>query len=699
MKFLVYLMTMLFVGSAIAQNPTILQGSYISNVFGNSNFVLNPNAQTNIANVTTVTATVTRSTTTPLVATSEFTVAIGTANGTATWATRAFDAGMKNNNCEARFTYRGFAATSKVHIKQGANTVASLNLTPATDPRIASINFPCGDLSAATTFQVTDTAILAGTNEIGGIYVGLATNMANVAQAEEVGSIFIGSGCNWDRTGAGSNSFGNFTANALCPTPVATGAADTTAGKIPGGKFNNLKPGKYLFMISYPQFKQGSISDWVGTRLGDGSTYGPTYFSYMQQTGELWSTVTSVWQVEYTTVTSPTIQLQGKTENTANTIRIYNDGANAGGIRLTAYRFPSSSELVVTPERQNTWGGVRYYGSALSTVVRSGSAASTTYSTFNNSTWSSNRTLQGKCAAPTSSGNDIGCSIENMPVGSYKIEAKGLMFPILGGTTALTVCSFELYETTTTTSVHNGTMNKESSGGINYETTSIGGVFTNTSLATRNFVMRGAKTADNSAGNLGQCALYYSNAGSDLSAFQIIITPLDQPSNSALYVQGPVLGAQTGAAIPAGYVGEVKRLSSGGAVNVPANNTWFTVGAGLPLPAGVWSCSASMAYNRNGASFTSVGNMIQTFSESSTTGSTYHWERQGIGRSSEVVGASFTANNVGIRPIVFYSNGSQLTWPDGVQRGTNTLYTNGFLGVFTAGTPQYISETECVRLN
>ena len=69
---------------ASAQNPTILQGSYISNVFGNSNFVLNPNAQTNVANVTTVTATVARSTTTPLVATSEFTVAIGTANGTAT---------------------------------------------------------------------------------------------------------------------------------------------------------------------------------------------------------------------------------------------------------------------------------------------------------------------------------------------------------------------------------------------------------------------------------------------------------------------------------------------------------------------------------------------------------------------------------------------------------------------------------------
>jgi hypothetical protein len=37
MKFLVYLMTLLF-STAVAQNPTILQGNYVSNVFGNSNF-------------------------------------------------------------------------------------------------------------------------------------------------------------------------------------------------------------------------------------------------------------------------------------------------------------------------------------------------------------------------------------------------------------------------------------------------------------------------------------------------------------------------------------------------------------------------------------------------------------------------------------------------------------------------------------
>ena len=110
---------------ATAQNPVILQGNYVSNVFGQSNFILNPNAQTNIANVTVSNATVTRSTTTPLVATTEFNITTSTATGYADWATRTFDQGMKNQNCEARFTYRGFSVGSTtVQIRQGSNTVA-----------------------------------------------------------------------------------------------------------------------------------------------------------------------------------------------------------------------------------------------------------------------------------------------------------------------------------------------------------------------------------------------------------------------------------------------------------------------------------------------------------------------------------------------------------------------------------------------
>ena len=669
MKFLVYLMTMLFVGSAIAQNPTILQGSYISNVFGNSNFVLNPNAQTNIANVTTVTATVTRSTTTPLVATSEFTVAIGTANGTATWATRAFDAGMKNNNCEARFTYRGFAATSKVHIKQGANTVASLNLTPATDPRIASINFPCGDLSAATTFQVTDTAILAGTNEIGGIYVGLATNMANVAQAETVA--IVNTSTTTIVNGASTKIiFTNKALDVYDEYNTATGIFKAKRAGVyaieamtlltnAGGWVQSETTELSLLKNSAAFTSQRVERQAAGTYYVDGMIFG-------------------------------TIPLAVGDEIQLNLFQ--NSGANinleSGSARnvMSIKRFPSSSELVVTPERQNTFAGVKLQGNGYSNFVTTNAWAK--FTSFTTLT----RTAFGKAKVETN--NDHSITIENMPVGNYYITATGLLGANNAGSGATTFCRFALADSATGGPQITGasvlTTGDATSPNQEVEGQTIGGIYRNTSVGNRTFFLQG-----NRVFGAGRCYVY---TDSD-AVTTISVIPLDQPSNSALYVQGPVKAAETGAAIPAGYVGEVKRLSSGGAVNVPANNTWFTVGAGLPLPAGVWSCSASMAYNRNGASFTSVGNMIQTFSESSTTGSTYHWERQGIGRSSEVVGASFTANNVGIRPIVFYSNGSQLTWPDGVQRGTNTLYTNGFLGVFTAGTPQYISETECVRLN
>ena len=198
MRFIVYLIALFMVGTAVAQNPTILQGNYITNVFGQSNFVLNPNAQTSIANVTNAT----RSITTPLVATSEFTLNL--TNGQfATWTLRAFDSGMKGQNCEARFTYRGFAtATTKAELVQNSLVVASLTLTPSTDPRIASINFPCGDLVNATTFRIAQTTANMTTvtpNEIGGIYVGLATNQANVAQAELVGT--------WKMAGASACGF------------------------------------------------------------------------------------------------------------------------------------------------------------------------------------------------------------------------------------------------------------------------------------------------------------------------------------------------------------------------------------------------------------------------------------------------------------------------------------------------------------
>jgi hypothetical protein len=601
MKFLVYLMTLLF-STAVAQNPTILQGNYVSNVFGNSNFVLNPNAQTNVANVTTVTATVARSTTTPLVATSEFTVAIGTANGTATWATRAFDAGMKGQNCEARFSYRGFAATSIVQIKQSTNVVASLTLTPATDPRIASINFPCGDLSAATTFVVTDTAILAGTNEIGGIYVGLATNMANVAQAEFVGSIqwAVTANCIWTST---NTAYSNFAADADCDDNARTvngNLTDVSVGQRPAFSAT-LKPGRYQVII------QGSIqvvnnaaqtdaqSEW---RLFDGtSQFGPSQSISAKGTASGVGGIfvpTMVFDFDVATTTSGTFDFQSKpTGATLGTTRV---DVRETNLKISVYRFPSSSELVVTPERQNTFGGVKFTGgnSTLFNTV----AASTTYANYIDATnWKPTSaggtgTYYGKATTTTTTG-ELGIKIPSMPVGTYRMTLRGNVFPdaSAGASGQYAACTVELYETTTT-----------SAFGKNYQFTGHGaaatvpgpgdfagqllmdGVFANTSVADRNFIVRAQKLFDSTTGNVGKCSAVTFN--SDIT---ITLSPLDQQSNSALYVQGPVKAAATGAAIPAGYVGEVKHSAT-----IPGCGTagQYNDGASVSLTPGIWQVTS-----------------------------------------------------------------------------------------------------------
>jgi hypothetical protein len=581
MKFLVYLMTLLF-STAVAQNPTILQGNYVSNVFGNSNFVLNPNAQTNVANVTTVTATVARSTTTPLVATSEFTVAIGTANGTATWATRAFDAGMKGQNCEARFSYRGFAATSIVQIKQLTNVVASLTLTPATDPRIASINFPCGDLSAATTFVVTDTAILAGTNEIGGIYVGLATNMANVAQAEFVGSIqwAVTANCIWTST---NTAYSNFAADADCDDNARTvngNLTDVSVGQRPAFSAT-LKPGRYQVII------QGSIqvvnnaaqtdaqSEW---RLFDGtSQFGPSQSISAKGTASGVGGIfvpTMVFDFDVATTTSGTFDFQSKpTGATLGTTRV---DVRETNLKISVYRFPSSSELVVTPERQNTFAGIKGIPNGFTNSVATGSWTKLTSGT------TLTRTVYGKAKVETN--NDYSITVENMPVGSYFVSVTNRFHTAANGVGDRTVCNFGVADTATggaqIGSIQVDSFGDASNPGAVVVGSTITGVYVNSSVTNRTFFVQAIRLA-----GAGNCRGY----GDVNGGLNITITPLDQSSNSALYVQGPVKAAATGAAIPAGYVGEVKHSAT-----IPGCGTagQYNDGASVSLTPGIWQVTS-----------------------------------------------------------------------------------------------------------
>ena len=255
--------------SATAQNPVILQGNYVSHLFSVSNFIKNPNAQTNIADITTTgTASVTRSITTPLYATSEFNVSLN-AGATISWATRNLDEGLKNQQCEARFTYRGFTTgTTTAEVVQNGVVVGSTPLTAtATNPIIGSILFPCGTLAFATTFRLSQaTANTSGTNEIGAIYIGLATNTA-VASTRIWGMAFWSDGTTIQYQGVAAST-------GFLPTPAPTnpwtrvykGSAQAPSGANQIGlSIPNLPVGDYVVTIDNgfypsPQFVAGVLT-------------------------------------------------------------------------------------------------------------------------------------------------------------------------------------------------------------------------------------------------------------------------------------------------------------------------------------------------------------------------------------------------------------------------------------------------------
>jgi len=681
------LTTLLFAGvtaatpfTTNAQNPTILQGNYVSNVFGQANFVLNPNAQTNIANVTVSNATVTRSTTTPLVATSEFNVAITSANGTATWATRTFDAGMKNQNCEARFSYRGFQATSKAQIKQGANVVAELTLTPsATDPRIASINFPCGDLSAATTFVITDTATLSGTHEIGGIYVGLATNQANVAQAELAGATeYASCAAQFSVTSA---TFASQSTVASCVLNNFGSATTTT--KDLSITIPNAKPGFYQINANILPYTLtvGTSCYWTIKEDTSGYLSGSTYASPTAGYGAS-PLGASQLSASYNNTTTATRTWRVVARSTSGACQI--DPTVAPPI-ISVYRFPTSSELVVTPETQNVWGGVVYNNQNQSLFA--GSVSPTAFSSFNNATWNQPTLLKGKAAVTTTnSGNDLGFSIPNLPVGQYKVEISGLLQPVTATQSNTQVdCNWKIVETTTSSDVAKQatevkTLNTTTNNTRDF-VNSFSGVFSNTAVSTRNFRLEANKKADNSSGALGGCQVY-SNTGptSTLNTnITFLLTPLDNASNSALYVQGPVKASETGTAIPSGYVGnQITEVTdaNGGTNSLPANSTRNL--RVLTIPPGVWLVCGSAGIN---PTVSGAQRFILSLGKSSVTNGTSGRDRIDV--------AIPAAGEVSANAPCWYE-----------QNSTNsTFYLVGYIGA-TSGTASVIGAIiRAIRLN
>jgi len=236
--------------------------------------------------------------------------------------------------------------------------------------------------------------------------------------------------------------------------------------------------------------------------------------------------------------------------------------ATYGYTDMQIARLPSSSELVVTPETQNVWGVIQGNGNDSVT-------ASSTYVTPSFFTITSTK---GKCEADST---NMACKIAYLPAGSYRVTAT--VPYLVQNTTGQSSCHVQIADNKgsgilTTQQIVTGFASNAANSGVNVSRT-----FTYTSAQTNVVFSFQHKKVLGSA-----CGVYTSSVD---RYFEITVQPLDNASNSALYVQGPVKAAGTGAAIPAGYVGE-KIEATGSSISVSTSATTIT---SLSLTPGVWS--------------------------------------------------------------------------------------------------------------
>lgn len=193
MKHLIFSFLALFSILSIAQNsPTLDLGNS-----GTKNYAKNPYGLTGKSGVTaSSSSTLTINTTAPLYGKQDFAIDATASAQTYTWTVNTFDRTLKGQNCEAKFTFSGDASLYIAYVKQSTTKVApDLNLTNESNSKSASINFPCGDLSLATTFVIESTGASAALIKVSGVYVGLNTNIGSPSISTDwidAGAITIG---------------------------------------------------------------------------------------------------------------------------------------------------------------------------------------------------------------------------------------------------------------------------------------------------------------------------------------------------------------------------------------------------------------------------------------------------------------------------------------------------------------------------
>jgi hypothetical protein len=339
----------------------------------------------------------------------------------------AIPAGLYGANCLLEFYYKGFDDQMSAYVSDGTNIVTSQTLSASPGYTKVQLNFICpssGGLRFAL-FANADAAIGYWDE----VHLGSASNISQVSQASFVGSIKYdaASSCDWGRTGGGSDSWGNFSADTDCASPTVTGSASDPGSKIPAIKFSSLPPGEYLFEARGFFYKFGTQDAPVYFRFSDGTNTTPGAGLYSGSSPDAAMNLTG--RIRYVTAQSNvTINIQGSTVNTSNTVSIGNNNATFLGLEIDVYRFPLSSETVVNYQSQNWRVDANISGANPSL----GTSAVSSYTgiedgslTLTNNTGNNVLTAQIPCSS-TNAPSGTTCSAGNESVGvSFYVPRAG----------------------------------------------------------------------------------------------------------------------------------------------------------------------------------------------------------------------------------------------------------------------------------
>lgn len=347
--------------TAVAQTPRVLDGDKVSRTSSTRNYVRNPDAMLSATTGVTLTnATASKSTTTPVGETgTEFNIAITSANGTIDFLTSGASQSMLGGqSCEVGFMGRGFQATSKLQVFDGTNVLASFTFGALTNTTPIAIPFPCPLDPSTVRVRITDTAILSGTNEVAGVYLGKSRNIGTVAQATFAGGFDVSA--LGSRPSTTSASFAALSGGVATATLLGSASSFTQAsGAV---TFNDLPAGRYQVLFEglvYPDSAgtgcRVSMRETTSNILR-GNAYGT--FSTVETNGLTLPPV----NFEFTSAGARTFRIEVQRAIGSGACQLeFTSGAMTGGIKV--YRFPTASEQVVTPS-DSTGTRVRYTSNA-----------------------------------------------------------------------------------------------------------------------------------------------------------------------------------------------------------------------------------------------------------------------------------------------------------------------------------------------